>query len=80
MLKQQQNSPIPVEEQVALIYAGINGYLDDVPVSDVKEFIVKLRSYVRNSVPQFISSMQSEKKLSPENEEVLKTAIAAVKS
>merc|ERR1712113_99166 len=41
MLKQPQNSPIPVEEQVALIYAGINGYLDDVPVSEVKAFVVK---------------------------------------
>ena len=80
MLKQPQNSPIPVEEQVALIYAGINGFLDDIPVSDVKEFISKLRTYIRNSVPQFISSIQTEKKLSPENEEVLKTAIASVKS
>jgi F-type H+-transporting ATPase subunit alpha len=79
MLKQQQNSPIAVEEQVALIYAGINGFLDDVPVEDVKEFVGKLRSYIRNSVPQFITSIQTEKKLSPENEEVLKTAIAAVK-
>jgi len=79
MLKQQQNSPIAVEEQVALIYAGINGFLDDVPVADVKEFVGKLRSYIRNSVPQFITSIQTEKKLSPENEEVLKTAIAAVK-
>ena len=80
MLKQPQNSPIPVEEQVALIYAGINGFLDDIPVSEVKEFISKLRTYIRNSVPQFISSIQTEKKLSPENEEVLKTAIASVKS
>ena len=79
MLKQQQNSPISVEEQVALIYAGINGYLDDIAVSDVKEFIVKLRSYIRTSVPQFITSIQTEKKLSPENEEVLKKAIAEVK-
>jgi F-type H+-transporting ATPase subunit alpha len=79
MLKQPQNSPISVEEQVALIYAGINGFLDDVPVADVKEFVVKLRSYIRNSVPQFISSIQTENKLTPENEEVLKTAIAAVK-
>lgn len=80
MLKQQQNSPIPVEEQVALIYAGINGFLDDVPVSEVKEFISKLRTYIRNSVPQFITSIQTEKKLTPENEEVLKTAIASVKA
>ena len=79
MLKQQQNSPIPVEEQVALIYAGINGFLDDVPVADVKEFVGKLRSYIRTSVPQFISSIQSEKKLTPENEETLKKAIADLK-
>ena len=79
MLKQQQNSPIPVEEQVAVIYAGINGFLDDVPVADVKEFVVKLRSYIRTSVPQFISSIQSEKKLSPENEETLKKAISEIK-
>jgi len=79
MLKQQQNSPIPVEEQVALIYAGINGFLDDVPVADVKEFVGKLRSYIRTSVPQFISSIQSEKKLTPENEETLKKAIAELK-
>jgi len=79
MLKQKQNSPIVVEEQVALIYAGINGYLDDVPVSDVKEFVGKLRAYIRNSVPQFITSIQTEKKLTPENEEVLKSAIASLK-
>ena len=80
MLKQKQNSPIPVEEQVAIIYAGINGYLDDVPVTDVKEFVEKLRGYLRNNVPEFISGIKSEKKLSPENEEVLKKAIADVKA
>ena len=79
MLKQPQNSPISVEEQVAVIYAGINGFLDDVPVADVKEFVGKLRSYIRTSVPQFISSIQSEKKLSPENEETLKKAISDIK-
>ena len=79
MLKQPQNSPISVEEQVAVIYAGINGFLDDVPVADVKDFVVKLRSYIRTSVPQFISSIQSEKKLSPENEETLKKAISDLK-
>ena len=79
MLKQAQNAPIPVEEQVAVIYAGINGFLDDVPVTEIKEFVVKLRTYIRNSVPQFISSIQSDKKLTPENEEVLKKAIADCK-
>ena len=79
MLKQAQNSPIPVAEQVAVIYTGINGYLDDVPVADVKEFILKLRAYLRNSVPDFINGINTDKKLSPEGEEMLKKAIAAVK-
>jgi len=79
MLKQAQNSPIPVAEQVAVIYTGINGYLDDVPVAEVKEFILKLRAYLRNSVPDFINGINTDKKLSPEGEEMLKKAIAAVK-
>ena len=79
MLKQKQNSPISVEEQVAIIYAGINGLLDTIPVSEVKGFVEKLRSYLRNSAPQFISSIQSEKKLSPENEELLKKILTDLK-
>jgi F-type H+-transporting ATPase subunit alpha len=80
MLKQSQNSPIPVEEQVAIIYAGINGYLDDIEVADVLPFIAKLRPYLRNTATQFISSVKAEKKMSPDAEEVLKKAIAEVKS
>ena len=80
MLKQPQNSPIPVEEQVAIIYAGINGYLDDLEVSSVKPFIEKLRPYLRNSVPQFISGIKESKKLSDEGEELLKKAIGEVKA
>jgi len=80
MLKQAQNSPIPVEEQVAIIYAGINGYLDDIEVSDVLPFIAKLRPYLRNTATQFISSVKAEKKMSPDAEEILKKAIAEVKS
>merc|ERR1711935_587467 len=49
MLKQPQNAPIPVEEQVCVIYTGINGFLDDVPVTEVKSFVTKLRGYLKNS-------------------------------
>jgi F-type H+-transporting ATPase subunit alpha len=80
MLKQAQNSPIPVEEQVAIIYAGINGYLDDIEVSNVLPFIAKLRPYLRNSVGQFISDVKATKKMSPESEELLKKAIGEVKA
>jgi F-type H+-transporting ATPase subunit alpha len=80
MLKQAQNSPIPVEEQVALIYCGINGFLDDVAVDEVKPFILKLRGYLKSSVPQFLSDVKTSQKLSPESEELLKKAIADVKA
>jgi len=80
MLKQAQNSPIPVEEQVAIIYAGINGYLDDIEVANVLPFIAKLRPYLRNSVPDFISSVKTSKKMDESAEELLKKAIAEVKA
>jgi len=80
MLKQAQNSPIPVEEQVVVIYAGINGYLDDVEVSEVKPFLLKLRSYLKSSVSSLLTTIKSEKKLSPESEETLKTAITTAKT
>ena len=80
MLKQSQNAPIPVEEQVAVIYAGINGFLDDVPVSDVKSFTEKLRSYLKSSVSNFLTDVKTSQKLSPEGEELLKKAIADVKA
>jgi len=80
MLKQSQNAPIPVEEQVAIIYTGINGYLDDIPVTDVREFIGKMRTFMKSSTPQLLSTIKSEQKLSPESEETLKKAIADAKS
>ena len=80
MLKQAQNAPIPVEEQVAVIYAGINGFLDDVPVSDVREFTTKLRSYLKSSVPAFLTDVKTSQKLSPESEELLKKAIGDLKA
>jgi len=80
MLKQAANSPIPVEEQVAIIYAGINGYLDDIEVANVIPFITKLRPYLRNSVPQFISGIKESKKMDSDAEELLKKAIAEVKA
>ena len=47
LLKQPLNSPMPVEEQVVVIFAGTTGYLDDVPVADVKRFEAELLDYMR---------------------------------
>ncbi|MGH0883558.1 F0F1 ATP synthase subunit alpha, partial [Bacillus paranthracis] len=79
ILKQSQNSPIPVEEQTALIYAGINGYLDDIKLSKVKDFVNSLREDLRNSKPEFGESIRNTNKLVPQSEELLKKSIEDVK-
>nr|YP_009313698.1 ATP synthase CF1 subunit alpha [Helminthocladia australis]SCW21952.1 ATP synthase CF1 subunit alpha [Helminthocladia australis] len=79
ILKQAQNSPIPVEEQTAIIYTGINGYLDEVEVSSVSKFIDALREDLRNSKPQFAESIKTTLKLNDEAEDLLKKAINDVK-
>ncbi len=47
LLKQGLHAPMPVEEQVVSIFAGTNGYLDDIPASDVKRFETELLDFVR---------------------------------
>jgi len=79
ILKQAQNSPIPVEEQTAIIYTGINGYLDDIDLSSVKNFVDALREDLKNSKPQFAESIRTSLKLDNDSEELLKKAIADVK-
>jgi F-type H+/Na+-transporting ATPase subunit alpha len=49
LLKQPLNSPMPVNEQVAVIFAGTKGYLDDLPVGDVKRFEGELLAHMRSS-------------------------------
>jgi F-type H+/Na+-transporting ATPase subunit alpha len=76
LLKQSQYSPIPVEEQVAVIYAGTNGYLDGIEVSQVTDFVAGLRTYLHTSQPKYGETVRASKALTPEAEGILKTAIA----
>ena len=80
ILKQAANSPIPVEEQVAIIYTGINGFLDDIPVNKVKEFVSTLRSNLRNSKPKYAQIVKDTKQFTPEAEGLLKEVIASTKT
>lgn len=79
LLKQPQYSPLPVEEQVAVIYAGINGFMDDVPVEQIVAFAKALRDYIRTSKPKFAELIRTEKKIGSESEDILKAAIAEAK-
>ncbi|UBF27284.1 F0F1 ATP synthase subunit alpha [Kovacikia minuta CCNUW1] len=79
ILKQPQYAPLSVAEQVASIYAGINGYLDDLPADKVVAFLKGLREYLKTSASKYGEIIRSEKQLSDEAEGVLKTAIAEYK-
>ncbi|RMD68899.1 MAG: F0F1 ATP synthase subunit alpha [Cyanobacteria bacterium J149] len=79
LLKQPQNSPLAVWEQVAQVYTGINGLLDDIAVEQVQDFVTSLRNYIKNSKPKFIEIVSTEKKLTEEAEALLKEAVAEAK-
>jgi len=79
ILKQPQNSPLSVGDQVACIYAGINGYLDDIPVEKVVPFLQGLRDYLKTSTPRYGEIIRAERQLNDEAEGTLKTAIAEFK-
>jgi F-type H+-transporting ATPase subunit alpha len=64
IFKQPQYSPIPVEEQVAVVWVIQNGYVDDVPVNRVKEFQNKLTEYLSTRKAELLRKIESEKALS----------------
>ena len=76
ILKQPQSSPLSVEEQVASIYAGTNGYLDKLEVAQVRSFLSGLRSYLANSYPKYGEILRSTLTFTPEAEGLVKQAIA----
>ena len=80
LLKQPQFSPLILAEQVAIVYAGVKGLIDEVPVDKVVEFSRELREYLKSNKPEFISEIQEKKVMSPEAEAVLKAAISEVVS
>jgi F-type H+-transporting ATPase subunit alpha len=79
ILKQPQYSPLSVAEQVALIYSGINGYLDDIPTEKVTTFTKGLRDYLKTSKARYMEIIGSERQLNEEAEGLLKEAIAEYK-
>jgi F-type H+/Na+-transporting ATPase subunit alpha len=75
LLKQPQFSPVPVEDQVIAIYAGTNGYIDDIPVDDVKRFERELLEFIQSRHPEIPREIVSTGALSEEATAALKGAI-----
>ena len=77
LLKQAQNQPVPVEEQVVAIYAGTKGFLDDIAVTDVRRFEEELLQYLKGEHPELLETVRSTKALP--DADALDAAITAFK-
>jgi F-type H+-transporting ATPase subunit alpha len=75
LLKQPQYSPLPMEEQVVSIYAGVNGYLDAIDVNKISRFENDLMNLIKGSYKDILKSIRDEQSLSDKTEEKLKKAI-----
>ena len=75
LLKQPQYSPLPMEEQVISIYAGVNGYLDKVSIENISKFETDLMNVIKSSHKGILKSIRDEKALTDSTEEKLKKAI-----
>ncbi len=78
LLKQGQHAPVPVEEQVIVLYAGTNGWVDDVPVSEVQRFEAELLATLRAAHPELLEQVRTTGQLPDEDQ--LKAALQSFKT
>ncbi len=77
VLKQEQNSPLAVEEQVVIIYAVINNYLASIEIEQIKQYQKDLINHIKDSKPEIFESIRTEKQMTPETEEAVKEVLAS---
>jgi F-type H+/Na+-transporting ATPase subunit alpha len=75
ILKQPQYVPLPVERQVALIYAGTNGYLDNIALTDVRAYEVGLYQFIETRHPQVFRTIAEKKQLDDQIKASLDAAV-----
>ncbi len=80
ILKQPQYQPVPVDQQVAIIYAVTNGHLDDVDVAQVRKWEAEFLAYLETQRPKVLDGIRTKKTLDDENTAALKAAIAEFKA
>jgi F-type H+-transporting ATPase subunit alpha len=79
VLKQPQYEPMPLRQQVEILYVAVNGYLDDLPVAKVQAFEPAFHGYMESNHPEIGRDIEEQKQITPETEEKLKAAILAFK-
>lgn len=80
ILKQPQYNPMPIEQQVTIIYAGYNGYLDDVPVASIRKFEDQFHPFMAENYPDIMEKVRRTKDLDDTTEQALGKAIDAFKA
>lgn len=79
VLKQPQYSPLPVEKQVLIIFAGTNGYLDDLPVASCRPFETGLYRFVENAHPEIFRELREKKAISDDLKARIKSMLEEFK-
>lgn len=79
LLKQPQYSPLDVTEQVVLLYAGVNGYLDDIAVNDIHDWEVKFLQYLNTARKDVLEKIKTTGELNKEVESLVKEVIGEFK-
>jgi len=80
ILKQGQYSPLPVEKQVAIIYAGTNGVLDDLPLDQIRAFEQELYRFLENAHPAILTTIKEKRTIDDDMKGKLNSAIQEFKS
>lgn len=80
ILKQKQLAPYPIERTILVLFAGINGYLDAIPVKSVQRFEAELVRWFEDSHGDILKTIITEQKLTPATEASLRTALDAFKN
>ena len=75
LLKQPQYRPLNMQEQVSVLYAGANGYLDDIPVAAVRKFEDEFLEFLRNSKPEVLGAIKEKQALDDDLKAKLNGAI-----
>ncbi|KAF2955740.1 F0F1 ATP synthase subunit alpha [Marinitoga sp. 38H-ov] len=80
LLKQGQYVPMEVEDQVAIVFAGVNGYLDDIPTLSISKFEKEFLQYLKSNKPSILESIKTKKKIDEELDKELRKAIEDFKT
>ena len=80
LLKQGVNKPLVIEKQVSILYAGVNGFLDDIDPSDIVKFEKEFHEFIESKYSSLITDLAAKKKVDDDIKEVLETAINEFKT